>query len=243
MLSIPSITVLTLFPEMFPGPLEYSLIGKALKEKKVTLNIVPLRNYAQDRHKSVDDTCYGGGPGMVMRPDVIDNALNTITKLLQNPRFLFLTPCGIPLKQHMLFAWKKDFRPLIILCGRYEGVDQRVIDFWKFEEISIADIVVCGGEIPAMLLIESFIRVLEGVVGNPESLEEESFSSGLLEYPQYTRPQLWKDNEVPEVLLSGHHKNIKQWRYKKSCEITKKRRPDLWENYLLYGINKEEDSV
>ena len=235
------ITVLTIFPELFPGPLGHSLIGRALERGMWRLRVVSLRDYATDRHHSVDDSAFGGGAGMVMRPDVIDAALRSVTSGLIAPRLIYLTPRGTVAQQPTLETWAQERRPLVFLCGRFEGVDQRVLDLWDFEEMSLGDFVVCGGELPLMVLIEGCVRLLDGVLGNPDSLLEESFSrNSLLEYPHYTHPRHWEGHSVPDVLLSGHHKKIAAWRTAQAKEITKKRRPDLWAKYCLYVINEKD---
>ena len=226
------ISILTAYPEMFPGSLGYSILGKALSEKKWILNIINLHDFGFDERKSIDDEPFGGGPGMVLRPDVVEKALLSIdTDYLKNRKLVYLTPAGTPLKQSNFLEFL-EFKELILLCGRFEGVDQRVINALNFNEISIGDYVLAGGEIAAKVLVEGCIRLIPGVLGQPESLLEESFSNDLLEYPQYTRPQVWVDAQnkrhgVPEVLLSGHHENIKKWRKNKSIEKTKFIRPDL----------------
>lgn len=230
-----TITVITLFPEMVEGPLNCSLVGKALTEGKWKLRLIPLRSYGIGKHQCVDDQAYGGGPGMVLRPDVVDTALVDATEGLINPRLIFLTPRGQVLRQSHLWTWVQESRDLVLLCGRYEGVDQRVIEAWGMEEISLGDFVLCGGELPALVLIEGCVRLLEGVVHNRQSLYEESFSSPLLEYPQYTRPPVWQGRAVPPVLLSGHHQHISQWRQDAAKAITQKIRPDLWEKYQNCG--------
>ncbi len=221
--------VLTLYPEMFPGPLGASLPGKALKEGIWTLETVDIRHFASDKHRSVDDTPFGGGAGMVLRPDVIDAALQANTTP-QGPN-LYLSPRGRPLDQPSIrrLAGEKE---VTLLCGRFEGVDERVLEAWKMEEISLGDFILSGGEPAAIALIDACVRLLPGVVGCKDALVEESFERGLLEYPHYTRPQSWQDREVPEVLLSGHHKKIRDWRLAKAEEITRKRRPDLWARYV-----------
>jgi tRNA (guanine37-N1)-methyltransferase len=229
------VSILTAYPKMFPGSLGYSILGKTLKEKKWSLNIINLHDFGFDDRNSIDDEPFGGGPGMVIRPDVVEKALLSIGKQdSNNCKFIYLTPSGIPLKQSNLLEFI-EFSELVLLCGRFEGVDQRAIDVLNFMEISIGDYVLAGGEIAAKVLVEGCIRLLPGVLGQPESLLEESFSNNLLEYPQYTRPQVWKDSqsndhEVPNELLSGHHEKIKQWRSKKSIEKTKLIRPDLLKN-------------
>ena len=229
-----SIKILTAYPDMFPGTLAYSVIGNALKKKKWSLEVINLHDYGYDQRKSIDDEPFGGGPGMLIRPDVVEKALLSIDYQSQITRkLIYLTPAGKALKQTDLGEFSQ-FNQLVILCGRFEGIDQRAIEVLKFSEISIGDYILAGGEIGAQVLVEGCIRLLPGVLGHPESLFEESFSNNLLEYPQYTRPQVWKDaqnedHEVPKILLSGHHKKIKQWRTNKSIEKTKLIRPDLLE--------------
>ena len=227
-----SVKILTSYPEMFPGSLKYSLIGRALKENIFTIDTINLHDFGIDNRKSVDDEPFGGGPGMILRPDVVEKALFSISKKQSlNSAKIYLTPSGTLLNQKKL-GYLSKLEEIIILCGRFEGVDQRAIDILGFEEISIGDYVLAGGEIAAQVLLEGCIRLIPGVLGHPESLLEESFSNNLLEYPQYTRPQVWEDSQgnkhdVPEVLTSGHHGNIKKWRQDKSVDKTKKIRPDL----------------
>jgi tRNA (guanine37-N1)-methyltransferase len=223
--------VFTLFPELFPGPLASSITGKALHKELWALDAINLRDFATDKHKTVDDMAFGGGPGMVMRADVIDRALETLYGNGPTPPLLYMSPKGQPFTQS--YAKELSQVPEVcLLCGRFEGVDQRVLDYWRFKEVSIGDFVLSGGEIASYALIDACVRLLPGVVGEPASLEEESFNQGLLEYPQYTRPREWKDCKVPEVLLSGNHQLIQKWRQEKSEELTRQRRPDLWHNYL-----------
>ena len=227
------IKILTAYPEMFPGNLEHSLIGKALKEKIFNIDTINLHEYGIDDRMSIDDEPFGGGPGMVLRPDVVEKALNSIPEQHKRDSVkIYLTPSGTPLNQEKLGILAKQEK-ITILCGRFEGVDQRALDVLGFEEISIGDYVLAGGEIAAQVLLEGCIRLIPGVLGHPESLLEESFSNNLLEYPHYTRPKIWEDSlgntyDVPEVLTSGHHSNIKKWRQDKSVEKTKKIRPDLY---------------
>ncbi|MBP7759467.1 MAG: tRNA (guanosine(37)-N1)-methyltransferase TrmD [Alphaproteobacteria bacterium] len=226
------VNILTLFPDMFPGPLGLSLSGKALEKNLWSLKTINIRDFAQGVHKSVDDTPYGGGAGMVMRPDIIEKAVHSI----ENPgRKIYLSPRGIPLTQKLAHELAQE-DVLTLLCGRYEGVDQRVLDSENFEEISIGDYVLSGGEPAAMILMDACIRLLPEVLGNAETTSEESFSGGLLEYPHYTRPAEWRSADaarsVPDVLTSGNHKHIADWRREQSENLTKARRPDLWERYL-----------
>ena len=226
------IKILTAYPKMFPGTLNHSLIGSALKEKKWTLEVINLHNFGYDNTKSIDDEPFGGGPGMIIRADVVEKALLSIEYPNNIKRkLIYLTPSGTPLKQANLLEFSR-FNQLIILCGRFEGVDQRAINVLDFSEISIGDYILMGGETAAQVLVEGCIRLLPGVLGQPKSLLEESFSNDLLEYPHYTRPKVWRDtnnnnHEIPEVLISGHHEKIKEWRLKKSIERTKIIRPDL----------------
>ena len=218
------VSILTLFPEIFPGPLGVSLIGKALSNKIWDLNLINIRDFANNKHKSVDDTPYGGGAGMVMRPDIIELALNSISHF-PGPR-ICLTPRGKKLTQAKVKKLSLG-EGLVLLCGRYEGIDQRVIDYYNFEEISIGDYVITGGESAAIVLLESVLRLIPNVLGGIDTLEEESFSDNtLLEYPQYTKPREWNGLNVPEVLTSGDHGKIKSWRDKKRVEITKIRKLD-----------------
>lgn len=217
--------VLTLFPEMFE-PLKTSIIGKAVEKKLIDINIINIRDFSEDKHKKVDDTPYGGGAGMVMKPDVVYRAYQSVKD--KKAKVIYLSPQGKTLNQQKVEDLSKESH-LILLCGHYEGIDQRVLDKIVDEEISIGDYVLTGGEIPAMVLIDSVSRYVEGVL-KQDSIQEESFSNGLLEYPQYTRPEIFEGEAVPEILLSGHHQNIEKWRKEKSVEITKKKRPDLVKN-------------
>ena len=214
--------VLTLFPEMFE-PMKQSIIGRAIENGQIELNIINIRDFSKDKHKKVDDTPYGGGAGMVMRADVVYDAFKSIKD--ENTKLIYLSPKGLKLNQEKVKNLSKE-KIITLLCGHYEGIDQRVLDEIVDEEISIGDYVLTGGEIPAMVLIDSISRYVEGVIAK-ESVNEESFSDGLLEYPQYTRPEVFLDKKVPEILLSGHHENIDKWRKEQSIEITKKNRPDL----------------
>jgi tRNA (guanine37-N1)-methyltransferase len=224
-------TVLTIFPTMFPGPLGTSLAGRALDSGRWSLRAVDIRDFATDKHQSVDDQPFGGGAGMVMRPDVVDAALDAAIKASPaNVPTVYLTPRGKPLDQKRVRELAAG-AGVIALCGRFEGIDQRVIEARQMEEISVGDIVLSGGELAAMILIDACVRLLPGVVGAEESLSEESFEAGLLEYPHYTRPQTWQGRAVPEILLSGHHANIDSWRRREAERITAERRPDLWARY------------
>ena len=214
--------VLTLFPEMFEI-LNQSIIGKAIEKNLIDIHLINIRDFSKDKHKKVDDTPYGGGAGMVMKPDVVYDAYQAIKD--EQAKVIYMSPQGKPLNQKKVEELSKESH-LIILCGHYEGIDQRVLDKIVDEEISIGDYVLTGGEIPAMVLIDSVSRYVEGVL-KEDSIKEESFSKGLLEYPQYTRPEVFEGMKVPEVLLSGHHENIEKWRKEKSLEMTKKKRPEL----------------
>ena len=217
--------ILTLFPEMFEN-LKQSIIGRAIEKNIININLINIRDFSKDKHKKVDDTPYGGGAGMVMKPDVVYSAYNSIKD--KNARVIYMSPQGKTLNQEKVEELSKE-EHLVILCGHYEGIDQRVLDKIVDEEISIGDYVLTGGELPAMVLIDSVIRYVEGVL-KEDSIKEESFSNGLLEYPQYTRPEVFEGEKVPEILLSGHHENISKWRKEKSLEITKKKRPELIKN-------------
>ena len=215
-------SILTLFPEMF-DTLNQSIIGRAKEKELIDIELINIRNFSKDKHKKVDDTPYGGGAGMVMRPDVVYDAYKSIGD--ENAKVIYMSPQGKQLNQEKVKELSKQ-EHLILLCGHYEGIDQRVIDEIVDEEISIGDYVLTGGELPAMVLIDSVSRYIDGVLNN-ESIKEESFSDGLLEYQQYTRPEIFMDRNVPEILKSGHHENIDKWRKKMSLEITKIKRPDL----------------
>ena len=219
-------TVLTLFPEMFPGPLGVSLAGRALASGLWSLEALDIRSSATDRHRSVDDTPAGGGPGMVLRADILARAIDSADISVDRPRLL-MSPRGRPLTQARIAELATGPGPLIV-CGRFEGVDQRVIDARNLEEISIGDYVLSGGEIAAMALIDACVRLLPGVMGKLESGEDESFSSGLLEYPQYTRPQDFEGCPIPDILLSGDHAKVAAWRRAEAEALTRTRRPDLW---------------
>ena len=215
-------SVLTLFPDMF-SPLKQSIIGKAIEDKKIELNLINIRDFSKDKHKKVDDTPYGGGAGMVMKADVVYDAYEYIKD--EKAKVIFLSPQGKTLNQNKVKELATE-EHIILLCGHYEGIDQRVIDEIVDEEISIGDYVLTGGELPAMVLIDSVSRYVEGVLSK-DSIKEESFTSNLLEYPQYTRPEIFHGIKVPEVLLSGHHENIKKWREEQSLKNTLQKRPNL----------------
>ena len=219
--------ILTLFPEMFPGPLGFSIIGKALEEKNWLLELIKLQNFSKKGPKYVDDKPYGGGSGMIIKSEIVHEALKqTIKKIKNNYSLVYLTPKGKKLDQKKIKRFIKR-NNLILVCGKYEGIDQRVIDAWKMEEISMGDYVLSGGEIAAMSLIDSCVRLLPNVLGSAKSLENETFENNLLEYPQYTKPRKWLGKKVPEVLLSGNHRKINEWKKKESIRITKIKRPDL----------------
>ena len=220
--------VFTLYPEIFPGPLNFGLYKKALEKKLWSLKVINIRDYAKDKHKTVDDTPFGGGSGMLLRPDVIANALDqNITN--KNESIIYLSPKGKKFNQ--LYAKKLLKKKVNIICGHFEGIDQRLLETRNIEEISIGDFILSGGEIGALTLIDTVVRLIPGVLGNQNSLSEETFERNLLEYPQYTKPQKWEKRDVPEVLLSGDHSKIKDWRLDQSEDIPRRRRPDLWKKY------------
>jgi tRNA (guanine37-N1)-methyltransferase len=221
-------TVLTIFPEMLPGPLAYSLAGKALEAGIWQLETVDIRDFARDKHRSVDDAPFGGGPGMIMRPDVLDAAISGAGGV--GPLIL-LSPRGRPLDQDRVRALAA-MPGVRLICGRFEGVDERVLEARSVEEVSLGDFVLSGGEPAAIALIDACVRLLPGVVGCAETLAEESFAEGLLEYPHYTRPQLWQGRAVPDVLVSGDHQRVRAWRQAEAERSTRERRPDLWRRYV-----------
>lgn len=225
--------VLTLFPEMFE-PLKQSIIKRAVEKNLIDINLINIRDFSEDKHNKVDDTPYGGGAGMLMKPDVVDRAYNSIKS--ENAKVIYLTPQGKTLNQRIVRDLSKQ-EHLILLCGHYEGIDQRVLDKIVDEEISIGDYVLTGGELPAMVLIDSVSRYVDGVLSD-ESTDEESFSNGLLEYPQYTRPEIFDNVKIPDVLISGHHENIRKWRRERSLENTLKKRPEMLENIELTDKEK-----
>ena len=220
--------VFTLYPEVFPGPLSKGLYGKALSKKLWNLNIVNIRDAAEDKHKTVDDTPYGGGSGMLLKPDVLAKSLDQ--NEIKGGRIIYLSPKGKKFDQN--YAQElSDEKSISLICGHFEGVDERVLSTRNIEEISIGDYVLSGGETAAFVVIDSVLRLLPGILGNENSKVDESFENGLLEYPQYTKPQIWEEKAVPEVLLSGDHSKIKDWRLSQSEAITRVRRPDLWQKY------------
>ena len=225
--------VLTLFPEMFE-PLNESIIGRAKEKGLININLINIRDFSKNKHKKVDDTPYGGGAGMVMMPDVVYDAYKSLDS--KDAKVIYMSPQGQKLNQKKVVELSKE-KHIILLCGHYEGIDQRVIDEIVDEEISIGDYVLTGGELPAMIVIDSVSRYIDGVLKD-DSTKEESFSEGLLEYPQYTRPEVFNGKQVPEVLLSGHHENIDKWRREQSLINTKKKRPDLLENIELSEKDK-----
>ncbi len=227
--------VLTLFPPMFPGPLGHSLAGKALARGLWALEVVDIRDSARDKHRTADDAPFGGGPGMVLRPDVLADAIDRTVAMGGADRpLLCLSPRGRAIDQAFVAELARG-PGARLLCGRFEGVDQRVLEAREVEEVSIGDFVLSGGEPAALALIDAVVRLLPGVIGEPAGLEDESFAHGLLEYPHYTRPRDWEGHRVPEVLISGHHAKIEAWRLAKAEEVTKARRPDLWDRYVAGG--------
>ena len=222
------VRVFTLYPELFPGPLGIGLYKKGLEKKLWSLEVVNIRDYALDKHKTVDDTPFGGGSGMVMRADVIANSLDKNVSNKNEP-IIYLSPKGKKFDQ--IYAKKILNKNVNIICGHFEGIDQRLLDSRNIEEVSVGDFVLSGGEVGAFVIIDTVVRLIPGVLGNPNSLLEETFERNLLEYPQYTKPQKWEEREVPGVLLTGDHAKIKGWRLAQSEDITRRRRPDLWEKY------------
>ncbi len=239
-----SVTILTLFPEMFPGPLGQSLAGKANEKGLWDLKAINIRDFAPPPHHRVDDKSFGGGTGLVMQPDVLGAAIEEGLRLQASgfghnlqpearsltPKKIYFSPRGKLFTQKMAEELVKS-PEVLMLCGRYEGVDQRVLDYYEFEEVSMGDFILSGGEIAAFSVIDACLRLIPGVIGKETVHAEESFSAGLLEYPHYTRPAVWQGLSVPEVLVSGHHANVRDWRLQQAEEITKNRRPDLWEIY------------
>ena len=222
------VKIFTLYPDLYPGPLNSGIYKKA-KEKNIwSLKVINIRDYANDKHGSVDDTPFGGGSGMLLRPDVVASALDP--NLNRNEPVIYLSPKGKKFDQTIAKELSKH-KKLNLLCGHFEGIDQRVLDNREIEEISIGDFVLSGGETASYVFLDAILRLIPGVIGNEESKNEESFENGLLEYPQYTKPQIWEEKSVPNVLLSGDHAKIKDWRLTQSKAITRDRRPDLWQKY------------
>ena len=220
--------VFTLYPDCFPGPLDKGLYGKAIEKKIWDLKIVDIREYALDKHKTVDDTPYGGGSGMLLKPDVVAKSLDANIK--NGEKIFYLSPRGKVFNQNIAKEISKENK-VNLICGHFEGIDQRVLDNREIEEISIGDFVLSGGESASYVFLDAILRLIPGVIGNEQSKNEESFENGLLEYPQYTKPQIWEEKSVPNVLLSGDHAKIKDWRLTQSKAITRDRRPDLWQKY------------
>ena len=220
--------VFTLYPEIFPGPLSKGLYGKALSKKLWNLNIVNIRDAAEDKHKTVDDTPYGGGSGMLLKADVLAKSLDQ--NKIQGERVIYLSPKGKKFDQKYAQELSNE-KSVSFICGHFEGVDERVLTTRNIEEVSVGDYILSGGETAAFVVMDSILRLLPGVLGNENSKSDESFENGLLEYPQYTKPQIWEKKSVPEVLLSGDHSKIKDWRLSQSEAITRVRRPDLWQKY------------
>ena len=222
------VRIFTLYPDIFPGLLNQGLYGKALEKKIWDLKKINMRDYANDKHKTVDDSPYGGGFGMLLKPDVIANSLDQ--NVIKGEKIIFLTPRGKVFNQKIAKEISKE-KTINIICGHFEGIDQRVIESRKIEEYSLGDFVLSGGETATFVFLDAVLRLVPGIIGNYNSIDEESFQNGLLEYPQYTKPQIWEKKKVPEVLLSGDHAKIKDWRLSQSEAITRVRRPDLWQKY------------
>jgi len=223
--------IFTLYPDFFPGLLGKGLYGKAMEKKIWDIETVNIRDYATDKHQTVDDTLYGGGFGMLIKPDVLAKALDK--KLKADEKIYYLSPKGKLFDQKLAKEFSKE-KTINLICGHFEGVDQRVIDSRNIIELSIGDFILSGGESAALVVMDSILRLIPGVIGNDNSIEEETFEKGLLEYPQYTKPQIWEKKNVPDVLLSGDHAKIKDWRLSQSEAITRDRRPDLWQRYKRY---------
>ena len=220
--------IFTLYPEVFPGPLSKGIYGKALSNKLWNISVVNIRDSATDKHKTVDDTPYGGGTGMLLKADVLANALDQ--KVEKGERVFYLSPKGKRFDQKLAQELSKE-KSISLICGHFEGVDERILTTRNIEEISIGDYILSGGETAALVVLDSILRLIPGVLGNKKSSKDETFENGLLEYPQYTKPQIWEKKSVPEVLLSGDHSKIKDWRLSQSEAITRDRRPDLWQKY------------
>jgi len=220
--------IFTLYPEIFPGPLNKGLYGKALSNKIWNLDIINIRDSAEDKHKTVDDTPFGGGSGMLIKPDVLASSIDK--HVSKSEKIFYLSPKGKLFNQKTAKSLSKE-HCVNLICGHFEGVDQRLLETRNIEEISIGDYILSGGETAAFVIVDSILRLIPGILGNEESVHEESFENGLLEYPQYTKPQLWEEKNIPDVLLSGDHSKIKDWRLSQSEAITRHRRPDLWQKY------------
>ena len=220
--------IFTLYPEIFPGPLNKGLYGKALSKKIWNLDVVNIRDFAEDKHKKVDDTPFGGGSGMLIKPDILAQSIDK--NVSKNEKIFYLSPKGKLFTQKIAKFLSKE-NSVNLICGHFEGVDQRILETRNIEEISIGDYVLSGGETAALVIIDSILRLIPDILGNKSSVDEESFENGLLEYPQYTKPQVWEEKSVPDVLLSGDHNKIKGWRLSQSEAITRLRRPDLWKKY------------
>ena len=223
--------IFTLYPEIFPGPFSKGLYGKALSEKKWDLDVVNIRDSAEDKHKTVDDTPFGGGSGMLLKADILAKSIDQNKN--ENERIFYLSPRGKIFDQKLAQELSKE-KSISLICGHFEGVDERVLKTRNIEEVSVGDFILSGGETAALMIIDATLRLLPGILGNENSKNDESFENGLLEYPQYTKPQIWEKKSVPEVLLSGDHTKIKDWRLAQSEAITRVRRPDLWEKYKKY---------
>ena len=224
-----NVRIFTLYPEIFPGPLSRGLYGKALKKKIWDLKVINIRDSAMDKHKTVDDTPFGGGSGMLLKPDVLSKSLDD--NISKGEKIFYLSPRGKVFDQNIAKKLSNE-KMINLVCGHFEGVDERILSTRNIEEISIGDYILSGGESAAFVIIDSVVRLLPGVLGNETSKIDESFENGLLEYPQYTKPQIWEKKNVPDVLLSGDHAKIKSWRLSQSEDITRRQRPDLWKKYL-----------
>ena len=225
-----NVKIFTLYPELFPGPLDIGLYKKAKSKKIWSLKVINIRDHSKDKHKTVDDTPYGGGNGMLMRADVLADALDKNIDNIKKEKTIYLSPKGKKFDQKLALELSKE-KSISLICGHFEGVDERILLTRNIEELSIGDFILSGGETASLVVLDSILRLLPGVLGNEQSKKDESFENGLLEYPQYTKPQIWEEKSVPEVLLSGDHNKIKDWRLSQSEAITRVRRPDLWEKY------------
>ena len=226
-----SVKIFSLYPDMFPGPLDVGLYERARKKKIWSLDVINIRDYAKDKHKTVDDTPFGGGNGMLMRADIVAEALDKNIKKYKNNKTIYLSPKGKQFDQNLAKKFSK-LKNLNIVCGHFEGIDQRVLETRNIEEISMGDFILSGGETASFVFLDAILRLLPGVLGNKLSIQEESFENNLLEYPQYTKPQKWEKKSPPAVLLSGDHAKIKDWRLSQSEAITRRLRPDLWQKYI-----------